>query len=305
MVPFSPYHLIQTLHSVCRIAEVLIALQQAGNVKYSGWCLKFPCKVDMVDELQQQARIMEGELKDWKKTVRESRDKFYELNNYTTLQLLSLREALGKLKDSDHGPVDPTVLALLQSITPEVTASDVRDVVIQVTKYLSEYRGIAESGEGLEHRSCSPTAQIHPTVEFSVNVTGAPEPALTVASPNQPSLLKDILTPIDKQASSTDSHPALTVKDLNEEQKSIYDNMVGFNGFPPQLVLKALHECDDTYEVENWCTEHEAEMAEMEEGEEEEEEEEVVKEDASSEGTESDPEPDEPLAALADGKYAL
>ncbi len=244
-----------------------MALQQAGNVKYFGWHLKIACRVDMVDELQQQARMMERELEDWRMTVRERRDNFYELNNYTTLQLLSLRETLGALKDPVNGStnlINPSVLALLQSITPNVT---VTDVVFHVTQVLSECRGTAVGG-----------------VSLSVNLTGSPEPVLTIASPNQPSELKDGLKSVDKQASSAATHPVLTLKELDEKQKAIYFRMVDYVGFCEQLVLKALQECDDVYLIEIWCTDHETEFedSEVEKGEE------VVEGVASSEESDSD-----------------
>ncbi len=299
----SLYH-FQTLHSVCRIAEVLIALQQAGNVKYSGWRMEFPCQVHMVDELQQQARKMEKELKEWETTVRKSRDQFYNLNNYTTLQLLTLRESLGQLKDPAHAStatIDPSVLALLQSISSELSADGVRDVVYQVSQILSGRHVTGEEGRVLaEDRSSSPVNQVLPTVDQFVDLTGPLSPAREshTASVGYPRTALE--TAAETQASSpakdrdsTSSRPKLTEKDLTAAQKEIFAKMVDFNGFDPQLVLKALQECEsDMYEVPNWIIAHEGEF-EPSDGEEEEVEVEVEEEmDSISEASDSDPEPE-------------
>ena len=129
----------QTFHSVCRIAEVLIDLQKFGNVKYTGWILQVPCSADskfqneVVCQLQAQARKMETELSDWKEKVKQTRDRFYELNYYTTFQLLTLRRELGALKNSQETSVIfPNVLALLQSISLDITSEVVCDAVKQI-----------------------------------------------------------------------------------------------------------------------------------------------------------------------------
>ena len=129
----------QTFHSVCRIAEVLIDLQKFGNVKYIGWILQVPCSADskfqneVVRQLQVQAREMETELFNWKEKVKQTRDRFYELNYYTTFQLLTLRRELGALKNSQETSViSPNVLALLQSISLDITSDVVCDAVKQI-----------------------------------------------------------------------------------------------------------------------------------------------------------------------------
>ena len=116
---------MQTLHSVCRIAEVLLELQQKGNVKYTGWILTFHCRVDMVNALQQQAKDMEKELQIWEEEVQQVRNKYYELNYYTTVQLLALCKELGRLKTFSQPhfctEISPHILALLESISAEMS----------------------------------------------------------------------------------------------------------------------------------------------------------------------------------------
>ena len=80
-----------------------------------------------------QARSMEDELCEWKDEVIKARHKFYELNYFTTVQLLELRRELGTLNDSSHThTISPNVLALLQSISSKVNSDNVRDVVKNV-----------------------------------------------------------------------------------------------------------------------------------------------------------------------------
>ena len=128
-------------------------------MKYSGWVLTFHCADDMVDTLQQQAKDMEDELQVWEDQVRQTREQYYELNYYTTLQLLTLRKELGRLKTSGqpraHTQINPHVLALLESISTEITSPDVWEAVKSVTA--------EQQGEEARHLP----AQYHPTDKFT------------------------------------------------------------------------------------------------------------------------------------------
>ncbi len=128
------FHLIiQTFHNVRRIAELLINLQQSGNVKYTGWILQLPCSKDerIIDTLQHQAKKMELELLGWKKVVNCARKEFYELNYYTTVQLLTLRRELSTEKGA-NSEIAPNVLFLLRSISHRVSSRGVRELVKNV-----------------------------------------------------------------------------------------------------------------------------------------------------------------------------
>lgn len=90
----------QILQHITRIAEVLLALQQAGNVTYSGWVMAFECATytvvgegqeeelhlqeetaaQRVAELRTCAKDMENALQTWETEVKESRSRHYELN---------------------------------------------------------------------------------------------------------------------------------------------------------------------------------------------------------------------------------
>ena len=111
---------------------MLITLQQEGNVDYMKWNLEVPCSTDrkVISELQDKPKSMELELERWRDEVKQNRCRFYELNYYTTLQLLTLRRELGKLKECKEEPtISADVLALLQSISMEITSTEVVDAL--------------------------------------------------------------------------------------------------------------------------------------------------------------------------------
>lgn len=123
------------MNSVCHVAEVLTSLQAIGNVYYTGWRLHVPCSRDSatIGILQNQAKRMECELYEWQNKVKLRREEFYELNYFNTMQLLSLRKELGSVKVSEGlHTVCPAVLALLQSISPQITPKIVSETVCQV-----------------------------------------------------------------------------------------------------------------------------------------------------------------------------
>ena len=111
---------------------MLIRLQQVGNVQYIGWTMEFYCKTFLVEDLQKRAKRMEDELDEWNQTVTLARNKFYELNYYTTRQLLILRSELGKIKSlglESRQQYLGQVMTLLESLSCEITPTDLKKVV--------------------------------------------------------------------------------------------------------------------------------------------------------------------------------
>lgn len=199
--------------------------------------------LDMAAELQRLAKEMEDKLQWWKEEVKQTRQKIYELNYYTTLQLMSLREELGKMKNPARMdcPISKHALALLQSISTEVTAHDVQGAVYNVL--------------------CDQTHNVPATQTAPQDMM---ESTPRVVECNQPNITLDILAAADIQAPATtlDSisaapKPKLTVQSLSEKQKEIFINLTDHFGFSSQLVLLALEQFgEDKYKVENWCTEN-------------------------------------------------
>ena len=222
-------------------------------MKYTGWVLSFNCAVNMVDELQQQAKDMEKELQTWEEEVRQARKEYYELNYYTTLQLLTLRKELGRLKISEqpraHTQINPHVLALLESISTEIISPYVWDVVKSVT---------AEQPQGGGGASVF-TAQQHTSAEILPASTAGP--SFQVVPSTQPSLTDDILAFADTQASATTSQarlqqPKLTHDQLSEKQREMFDNFMNYE-YPERLILMALEKFgEDQHDAENWIIEN-------------------------------------------------
>lgn len=129
----------QTFHTLCEIAELLIALQQVGNVQYIGWYITVPCKPEIMPELRKLHNTMNYELQNWREEVREARFHHYELNYFTTPQLLTLRKELGYLKslNSRSVSISRQVQALLQSIAPVTDVQVLLDSLLMSDEHTS------------------------------------------------------------------------------------------------------------------------------------------------------------------------
>ena len=250
---------LQTLHSICRIAEVLLTLQQVGNVKYTGWVLQVPCSTNraIIDELQRQAKQMEEELQEWKITVKCRRDEFYELNYYTTLQLLTLRKELGGLKDVDQATatVHRNVLALLHSISPVVNSSIVSNAVCTVLA-ADASGAVAEpalaEGDPGEMDEVFTASSLVQEIQSSAN-----------------ELLQSTHVDASNSAPIAKPLPTLTEDILTVEQKEIMANICNRLNCSKQLVLRCFEECsaEDNYDYQKWCNERLEEDEAMETGE--------------------------------------
>ena len=254
----------QTLHNVCRIAEVLISLQQVGNVKYTGWKLHVPCGLaHVVPMLQDQAKEMEHELKTWEEEVTQKRGEFYELNYYTTLQLLTLRKELGVIKSKTHcrpADVTPTVLALLESISTRVSVPRVFATVQKVITDTMISEDVLSSTPTLATQSGA--ADVSPSLSSPNFPGGSLSTSVAASSPEVPSLSHEIFTSANKQASSGAKEmevavelPKITEDELTEEQQDIIRDVKKRYGFHTKLVLKSFEESTDKtkYGIENWC----------------------------------------------------
>lgn len=215
-----------------RISEVLLSLQQAGNIKYIGWVYQIPCstKEDFLSPLQSQARRMEDELRDWKKAVFDARNRFYELNYFTTIQLLTLRQELGALNNATHtGDVPPHVLMLLHSISSQVTSENVRKIVREVADPFS-------------------TVGSPPILEHST----AEEDERSVKTP--------ILIDTTGVELGRSDRPTLNYDALTDEQKDIMAYVIQRANCSPLLVLKAFEECKgkdmNRFEYKKWCSDN-------------------------------------------------
>ena len=82
-----------------------------------------------VSDLQEYTKRLDAQLVKWKKSVDIAREKYYELNYYTMLQLLELRRELGCLTQATGAAplLKPGVLMLLKSVSPAVSSTVVSE----------------------------------------------------------------------------------------------------------------------------------------------------------------------------------
>ena len=263
-----------------RIAEVLLNLQKAGNVTYSGWKMLFDCAIytitgsgeyeevqlqeesadQRVKQLQAYAKTMEDDLNSWEKKVKKSRSHHYELNYYTTLQLLRLRKELGLVHQNPTKVVDPQILALLESISPAVTSSNVQGVIGSLQRQLVDLQLPAED--------CEDNTQIEPgDVATTEDLSGSTELHAESCSSME-------MQPTSRLSSVKPSNkPQLTENDLNDDQKKIFTDLVEYKNYIKLLVLKAFEQLpteSNLYDIQDWCDENDGKY-DFEEEEEEEE----------------------------------
>ena len=243
-----------TLHNVCRIAEVLISLQQVGNVKYTGWRLYVPCGLHhVVSMLQVEAKKMEHELINWEEEVIQKRGEFYELNYFTTIQLLTLRRELGVIKSKPHirpADVSPNVLALLESISTQVSAPR---VFATVQKVISDTIKVAAASSSTPILSGVAPSSSTPAMPLGTATTSQEVPSLTEEILGS----ADVQTIVGSEEMKVEVEmPKISESELTPEQKGIMQDLIKRFDFPTNLVLKAFEECKGSqtkYDIQNWC----------------------------------------------------
>jgi hypothetical protein len=175
---------------------------------------------------------MEEELFKWEEDVKGQRDSFYELNYYTTVQLLTLRRELGKLKHSSKNvSISPEVLVLLQSISSQVSDSH---VIGAVKKVLVE-------------------AEREPSVEI-------PDSPDKVKVGNVAEVLSEDEDPLKPKDSDTKQSPVFLEDELSEELRGYITTISSRFNWPRQLMLKAIEVLgkDSTQiDYERWCANNE------------------------------------------------
>ena len=257
---------------MCRVAEVLVALRQAGNTKYINWSYTFHCHILRIDELTQLAKLMEEELAEWRVEVEAAREQYYELNYYTTQQLLILRNKLGELRDplKISSSVSPSVLALLHSISNDISASMVKHVVLS----LLQLTQAASASKPAEEVAEKPVQRPKSTLE------------------------QEILASADAQFSEApkDVGVTLSVGGLSAEEHTMYIKLHETYDYPCKLCLAAIEKIGTNEEqLMDFCEEN-SENPDYEEGDSDGERE--------SDGSEGDIDDisDEDLPEPSDGK---
>lgn len=182
---------------------------------------------------------MEEELLKWQEKVRSQRESCYELNYFTTLQLLALRRELGRVSNPKlSASISPEILALLQSISAHVSASDVVSAVNQA---------LLES-----------TLRPAPTIEEPSDFLEEEEPAADIAKMLSFSDSSEVL---DNEIKAGDMHQCgLTEDDLTEEQKGFITTICRRLDCSRRLVLMSFEQCQEEnstcFDYMSWCAEN-------------------------------------------------
>lgn len=84
----------QVFNKAYHLAQVQIAMHQAGHMESIRDCYHYLCSEITADELSSKVESMERELKEWTMLVESTRDVYYLLNSFTNKQLCQLRQEL-------------------------------------------------------------------------------------------------------------------------------------------------------------------------------------------------------------------
>ena len=229
-------------HGIYHVADALIELQQCGNVSYLGWTMEVACGPDKVEALATQARLMEHELTNWVDKVKQTRKQYYELNYFTTPQLIILRRELGLLKSAraNISAISPMVLCLLQSISIDISKETIMKAVNEVE--LLPLHGEPDS---------------LPSALSSVANVDSKSNGQTIVE--QKSAKGTKLSVTKRTKASAQKSCTFAVDKLSHEQREILTYVVDRFGFPQQLVFKAFEVCKgevNKYDIQNWCMEN-------------------------------------------------
>ena len=258
-----------------RIADALMALQQHGSGDYIGWEMNCPCNLpNVVDKLQQVASNLENDLEKWKCEIGEQRDQFYELNYYTTQQLLLLRKELSRLQEpAGENAVNPEAMALLLSISRDVSGDVMKEYVL----------GVTQKGQQKALALASTIAQ----AEDCVSSTHQPTEQSAQHEPVDPNISAVVIDLLESEATKTSTPRAIQQEDdLGIEHKAILANIRNNFGCHKQLVLLAFERCEnpcDLHAVTAWCMNNQNKYTYDDDDDDEEEEEEEKEEEEEEE----------------------
>ena len=202
------------------LGDKLMLLQRAGNTRYFGWSVRFSCgKVTQADMKKQLTRLS-VELDVWNEQVKQARRKYYHLNNFTNKQLCAIRRVLCRAKFRTATPqsdIMPGILAMLQSISAEVSSKQIWHSTMQV---ISNPRG---SGFAVISSSVCTTLR-------------APQKAAS------------------KECLPSDTNEINRI--LDQGQQKSFQHLTEECGFPKDLVHKAVQHCGTLDDAYRYCREN-------------------------------------------------
>ena len=230
---------------VRRIADTLILLQQHGNGLYIGWELQFHSSLShIVEDLQKIACTMEADLEKCNEEIEYHRDNYYELNYFTTQQLLQLREELGRFKNPEMTKLSPVTLSLLQSVSRQVNSEMVKETIDITLTHWQEEGTPSKKAQVLEFHNLSHSAS-------------ASNQHLGHDLRNTSSIMDDILATEGNKSNAP--IPLLTENTLSESLKSMLITVKKIYEYSESLILLAFERCDDPNDMDEvvaWCSDN-------------------------------------------------
>lgn len=149
---------LQILEGAMRLGQVYIDLREAGDVKYLDWQEEVNCGEDaklisthrhVSKKLNATCLEMEERLKLWRQYVHDRRQRFQELNHFTTKQILVLRRELGALRGAgaslDQLPLH--IYALLESVLSGTTSHHLLKVLNTVPGFSLDAASTESDGQ--------------------------------------------------------------------------------------------------------------------------------------------------------------
>ena len=202
------------------MADALFKLLLVGHVKYSVFHKSYMlAEPGVLKTLEQDAKHLEADLEQWNAQVKNLRTDFYELNYFTSRQLSLICQQLSGSTDTNT-LIQPWFCNLLSGIHPTVKASLV----------LRAAERVAADRERTGQRAM-----------------------LGLDTNSEQTDLEDV-PPNTDSAPGNDCRQILTVDDLDETAKEIFDYLTTIEEYSERIVLRGLTECGpDSDVVETYC----------------------------------------------------
>ena len=211
------------------MADALFKLLLVGHVKYSVFQKSYFTLAEpgVLITLEQDAKHLEADLKQWNAQVKSLRTDFYELNYFTSRQLSLICQQLSGSTDTNT-LIQPWFCNLLSGIYPTVKAS----LVLRAAERVAAHR--------------------ERTGQWAM---------LGLDSNSEQTDLEDVPANTDS-APGNDCRQILTVDDLDETAREIFDYLTIIEEYSERIVLRGLTEFGpDSDVVEMYCQQSELKIA--------------------------------------------
>ena len=205
------------------MADALFKLLLVGHVKYSIFHKRYfrLAEPSALRTLEQDAKALEADLEQWNAQVKSLRTEFYELNYFTSRQLSLICQHLSTSTDA-NSLSQPWFHNVLLSIYPTVQAP----LVLRAAKR------VAADRERTDQRAM-----------LGLHTYNSEQSDIVEAAPGD-----------DDTTSETDCRQSLTVDDLDETAKEIFDFLSSTMEYSELIVLRGLAKFGpDSDAVETFC----------------------------------------------------